>query len=59
VVAEVQRVTGREVPCVYTGRRAGDPPRLVADIRRARSLLGFHPVRSDLATIVQTARLLR
>jgi UDP-arabinose 4-epimerase len=55
IVAEVQRVTGREVPHVYASRRPGDPPRLVADITHAEALLGFRPHRSALANIVDTA----
>lgn len=43
VLHEVERATGRPVPHVVGPRRPGDPERLVADVSRARSLLGFAP----------------
>ncbi|HLY58532.1 MAG TPA: UDP-glucose 4-epimerase GalE [Stellaceae bacterium] len=55
VIAAVEHVTGRPVPRREVGRRAGDPAELVADPRRARSLFGWQPSRSDLETIVATA----
>ena len=48
--ASGQRVERREAP-----RRAGDPPVLVADVRRAAATLGWRAAVSDLATIVRTA----
>jgi UDP-glucose-4-epimerase GalE len=55
VINAVESVTGRPVPRRETGRRAGDPPILVADARRAAKMLGWTPSRSDLPTIVRTA----
>jgi UDP-arabinose 4-epimerase len=55
VVACVERCTGRKVPVCARDRRPGDPAVLCADGRRARSLLGFEPLLSDLETIVRTA----
>jgi len=55
VINAVESVTGRPVPRRETGRRAGDPPILVADARRAAKTLGWTPSRSDLPTIVRTA----
>ncbi|MFB3917202.1 MAG: UDP-glucose 4-epimerase GalE [Terriglobales bacterium] len=46
VVEAVERITGRPVPCRIGTRRAGDPPILVADASRARSLLGWRPSRT-------------
>jgi UDP-glucose 4-epimerase len=46
---------GREVPCVMSPRRPGDPATLVADPKRAAELLGFHCRYSDISTIVRTA----
>ncbi len=43
VLREVERATGRPVPHQVGPRRAGDPERLVADISRAREVLGFVP----------------
>jgi UDP-glucose 4-epimerase len=55
VIETVRRVTGREVPHTLGPRRAGDPPRLVADAARARSVLGWEPRQAALETIVRSA----
>ena len=55
IVAAVERVTGRELPVDYAERRAGDPPALVADSEKARSVLGWHPSRSTLEEMVGSA----
>jgi UDP-glucose 4-epimerase len=55
VVQAVAAVAGRPVPCEAGGRRAGDPPVLVASNRKARALLGWQPRHADLAAIVRTA----
>jgi UDP-glucose 4-epimerase len=46
VIDAARRVTGREIPVVDAGRRAGDPPQLVAANARARDELGWTPERS-------------
>lgn len=48
VIDAVRRVTGLSVPCTFAPRRAGDPPRLVADARNAIEQLGWRPQRSSL-----------
>lgn len=55
VIEAVRRVTGRDIPVVQGERRAGDPPTLVADANRARTLLQWSPRYSDLDTIVAHA----
>jgi UDP-arabinose 4-epimerase len=55
VIAAAERVTGHRVPRREVGRRAGDPPALVADPRRANEVLGWKPVMSDLDSIIGTA----
>ncbi len=55
IVAFVEKITGRKVPCVYGGRRAGDSAELVADSSRSRTELGWNPVLSDIETIVESA----
>jgi UDP-glucose 4-epimerase len=50
----VEEVTGREVPKRVAARRAGDPPVLVADPRRAEHLLRWKATRT-LDGIVSTA----
>ncbi|MEP1143033.1 MAG: UDP-glucose 4-epimerase GalE [Henriciella sp.] len=51
----VSKVAGKEVPRVIADRRPGDPPSLVASADKAARVLGWHPERSDLETILQTA----
>ena len=55
VIAAAERVTGRKIPIIDEPRRAGDPPRLVADARRARDELGWHPQYDSLDTIIAHA----
>ncbi len=55
VIDAARQVTGRTIPVETGQRRAGDPPRLVADARRAREILGWQPVFDDLSTIIQHA----
>ena len=55
VIEMVEAVSGRKVPVRVGPRRAGDAPELIAEASRARTLLGWTPVRSDLRSIVETA----
>ncbi len=55
VIDASERVAGTSIARKYAGRRAGDPARLVADARRARSELGWQPRFADLDTIVRHA----
>jgi len=55
VVEACRRVTGATIREVEVGRRAGDPPVLVADSTKARTELGWAPRHDDLATIVGSA----
>jgi UDP-glucose 4-epimerase len=55
VVDTVQRVSGVTFPVEETGRRAGDPARLVADNARIRQTLGWTPRHDDLELICRTA----
>ncbi len=54
VIAEVERVTGLEMPTVAGPRRPGDPTRLVASAARAKERLGWEP-RLDLGRMVADA----
>lgn len=42
VIAAARSVTGRSINVIEAGRRAGDPPSLVADASKARQILGWH-----------------
>jgi UDP-arabinose 4-epimerase len=55
IVAAVEKVTGRAVRLQEAGRRAGDPPALVADARLAAATLGWKPRYAELETIVEHA----
>jgi UDP-arabinose 4-epimerase len=55
VLAAVEKVSGRKVPAREVGRRAGDPPSLVADARKATEVLAWHPKYAALETIVEHA----
>lgn len=55
VIEAARRVTGHPIPEVIEPRRPGDPPRLVADARRARDVLGWRPRFTDLDTIIAHA----
>jgi UDP-glucose 4-epimerase len=52
VVRTVEEVTGQKVPYVFTPRREGDPPKLVASSEKLRATLGWKPQYPDLRTIV-------
>jgi UDP-arabinose 4-epimerase len=55
ILADVQRVTGKEVPKRTLPRRAGDPAALYADVSLAQEKLGFQTRFSDIETIIRTA----
>ena len=55
IVDTVERVSGRRVPVTMGPRRAGDPPVLVADSRKAIAELGWQPQYQSLDTIIRHA----
>ncbi|MCX7140560.1 MAG: UDP-glucose 4-epimerase GalE [Proteobacteria bacterium] len=55
VIETCRRITGQDIRYRVSGRRAGDPARLVASAARARAELGWSPEFNDLAEIVETA----
>lgn len=55
VVAAAKAITGVDFPVETTGRRAGDPPSLVADSRSIQQELGWKPKFNDLNYIIKTA----
>lgn len=54
VLGAVEKITGSRLNKNICPRRRGDPPRLVADARQARELLGWEPSRT-MDDMVQTA----
>jgi UDP-glucose-4-epimerase GalE len=55
VLAAVERVTGKAVPCENAPRRPGDPAALFASSERVKRELGWRPRFEDLDVIVETA----
>ena len=54
LISAIEAVSGKSLPVEYAGRREGNSPALVADNRKAQSVLGWQP-RYDLNAIIQTA----
>ncbi len=54
VIESARKVTGRPIPARIEGPRAGDPPSLVADAKRAGTVLGWKPAKSDLPSILRS-----
>ena len=55
VVDAIGRVTGQPLPTVPAPRRTGDPPQLIADDAKIRTVLGWTPRFDDLDLIVRSA----
>jgi len=54
VIESARQVTGRPIPIRIEAPRPGDPPKLVADARRAEAVLGWKPAMSDMPSILRT-----
>ncbi len=54
VIESARKVTGRPIPFKKEPRRPGDPAQLVADAAKAQAVLGWKPVKSDMATILRS-----
>jgi UDP-glucose-4-epimerase GalE len=55
VIDSVRRVTRRTFTVRETARREGDPPQLIASADRAKTVLGWSAIESDLDVIVSSA----
>jgi UDP-glucose 4-epimerase len=55
VIDTARKVTGRDIPVENATRRAGDPPQLVGDSRKAREVLGWKPAFPELERIIESA----
>ncbi|ATV16437.1 UDP-glucose 4-epimerase GalE [Pseudomonas avellanae] len=55
VINTAEKVTGKPINVDIQPRRKGDPSRLVADARKAFSILGWQPARSSLEGIISDA----
>lgn len=54
VIETARQVTGRPVPIRIEPRRPGDSVKLVADAKKARTVLGWEPTMSDLPTVLRS-----
>lgn len=55
ILETAEKVTGRKIPVRYGPRREGDPPRLIANPKKAREILGWEARCKDAGAIVETA----
>jgi UDP-glucose 4-epimerase len=55
VISSVEKIAGIKLAVREEGRRAGDPPSLIARADKVRQVLGWTPRLVDLDTIVRTA----
>ncbi len=55
VVDTMNRVIGRTLPVAKIGRRAGDPPALVAAVAKVQTEMGWRPKHDDLELIVRSS----
>ncbi|HSD98837.1 MAG TPA: UDP-glucose 4-epimerase GalE [Patescibacteria group bacterium] len=55
IIDMVKKVSGKDFPIESKPRRAGDPSIIYADNTKAKSVLGWTPIHSDLQTIISTA----
>jgi UDP-glucose 4-epimerase len=53
-ISAVERATKRTINVEVQPRRAGDPPRLIADITRAVALLNWRPRQSETTRIIRS-----
>lgn len=55
IIATAEKVTGKKVPVVEKGRRAGDAVALYANAAKAKELLGWEAKHKDPETIIRSA----
>ncbi|KAL0231735.1 hypothetical protein GEMRC1_011139 [Eukaryota sp. GEM-RC1] len=55
VIETARKVTGHDIPCIEAPRRPGDPDTLIADSKRAETILSWKREHSELEEIISTA----
>ena len=55
VITAAKKQTGRDIPCLETKRRPGDPPVLIGSSEKIRNTLNWEPKYNKLDTIISTA----
>jgi UDP-glucose 4-epimerase len=54
LIKMTEKVSKKKINYKITGRRAGDPPEVVADCKQANKILGWKAKFSDIETIIKT-----
>lgn len=55
IIMGLEKILGRTLPVIEEGRRAGDPPMLIANADKIRSVTGWQPRHDSIETILRTA----
>lgn len=55
IIEVAKKVTGVDIKVIEEGRREGDPATLIASNEKAKNILGFEPIYTDIEKIVETA----
>ena len=55
ILEAARRISGRPIPSIIEGRRAGDPGTVAASAKLARELLGWKTQYSDIDTMISTS----
>ena len=55
IIVAAERVSGKSCPVTFSGRREGDPAKLFADNKKAKEILNWNPVYTNIEDIVKTA----
>ncbi|MDR2194795.1 MAG: UDP-glucose 4-epimerase GalE [Treponema sp.] len=55
VIETARRITGKPIPVIIAGRRAGDAAKLTASAAYARSVIGWEARYSDMETLIRTS----
>lgn len=55
VIKTCEKISGKTIKVIESGRRAGDPARLVASSEKIKKVLNWKPIHSDLENIVKSA----
>jgi len=55
VISAARKLTGRDITCVESERRPGDPPVLIGSSEKIRKILSWDPVFTTIEAIIETA----
>lgn len=55
IITQAEKITGKKCPARNEIRRLGDPAVLYADPTKAKQILGWEPIHSDIKNIIKTA----